>query len=182
MADEQKIDKKTIERLYKRAIGCAIKMGFTEEAYDFAGWIAVRWLEGLSQRQTINQSLIEYLRCEYGNDRRNIGRYKLSRAVSASQLPPGSRVDHSDSEAFDRIIANSGHFETNDPESTALAREAEQIGDGCFDSGRRKQVFSLLRKGLTLKEIGKITGVTESRVSQVIIQMRFKAGRKKNFS
>lgn len=63
----RKKDLSEIERLYFRAIKLGLKSDLGEDAYDFASWITVKYLEGKSQHQTLDQSLIDYKRETFGN-------------------------------------------------------------------------------------------------------------------
>jgi hypothetical protein len=65
----RKIEPSEIKKLYLRAIKLGTKKGLGEDAFDFASWLAVKWLEGKSLHQTLDQSLIDYMRVRYGHDR-----------------------------------------------------------------------------------------------------------------
>jgi hypothetical protein len=168
-----RINHDEIERLYKKAILSARIHGFHEEAYDFAGWIAIKWLEGKCKHQAIDFSLIDYLREQYGHDRRAPGRKKLSGALRASELAACADGQCSIEEAFDRVLADNGHIGRCNPESASIECDDHRAGAGRFNSPRKREVYELLRKGFNLVEIGKLSGgISESRVSQIVTQMR----------
>lgn len=160
-------NRKSIKDLYLRALVCARIHGRGEEAYDFAGWISVKWLEGKSQNQTLDQSFADYLREQHGNLRRNRGRYMLSRALRSSDVKTKGSEDASDEEAFERVLAGSGHIETNDPESTILERERHNSGVGLASCVRKESILALLSDGWSGEEIADRFGLEPSRISQL---------------
>lgn len=66
-----------IERLYLRAIKLGRAKGLGDEAEDFASWLAIKWLEGKSQKQTLDQSLIDYKRKSLGHTRSKSAKAKF---------------------------------------------------------------------------------------------------------
>jgi hypothetical protein len=58
-----------LEDLYARATNVAKYKGLKEEAEDFAQWLMVKYLEGKSQHQTIDQAFIDYRRQQHGDPR-----------------------------------------------------------------------------------------------------------------
>jgi hypothetical protein len=68
-AIKRELDPLEIERLYFRAIRTGLRAGLGQDAEDFASWIAIKWLEGKSHHQTLDQSVIDYRRQKYGSSR-----------------------------------------------------------------------------------------------------------------
>lgn len=66
---KRQLDPTEIERLYFRAIRAGLKAGLAQDAEDFASWLAIKWLEGKSHHQTLDQSIVDYRRYKYGNAR-----------------------------------------------------------------------------------------------------------------
>jgi hypothetical protein len=52
----------TLVQLYRRAVKTGRYKGLGHEAEDFAGWLTIEYLEGKRRHQTIEQSLVDYLR------------------------------------------------------------------------------------------------------------------------
>lgn len=76
----RKIEPSEIKKLYLRAIKLGSKHGLGEDAYDFASWLAIKWLEGKSLHQTLDQSLIDYKRFRYGNSKSKDSQTKFEKS------------------------------------------------------------------------------------------------------
>lgn len=119
-----------IEDLYKRAIKLGKNKGLGEESEDFAGWLAIQWLEGKSQHQTLNQSFVEYRRRNHADPRNPGGLAKLiGKARTVSLTSPEGREEanfaHERSlEGRARDVARGKFFDV-DPSTILSGRDAE---------------------------------------------------------
>ena len=161
---------KTYEELYKRAIKVAQIKGYHQDAYDFAGWITERWLSGKAQHQSLEYSLIDYLRAEYGGtgDRRG------SDAILRTHRAPETSVPGLDAgsaeENLERMWARSSNAPLNDPR---LAQSERSYCDPArYLRGSSLDIWRWSTGGRKLSEIGNELGVSESRASQMLTRAK----------
>jgi len=158
------------EQLYKKAIRHAKIKGYSDIAEDFGGWISIKWLEGKSQHQTINQSFIDFLRLEYGG----VGYRRGSDAILRTHRQPQAEVSGCDEstaeETIDRLQYSGGDAEGD------LGRSAQVTGSDVdprsYLSSRLGHIYhAYIKEERTLAQVGKDFGLTESRVSQLMTKI-----------
>jgi DNA-binding Xre family transcriptional regulator len=155
----------SIEHLYKKAIKEARYRGHSEIAEDFAGWITLKWLEGKAQHQTLSQSLIDYLRGEYGSAGIRCGSDALLRSRRA-KTNSQELNDETVEESLERLWASSSYAEAIDRESSDNKQESVDTRE--LISIRDETFYKMIIEDeMTLKEVGDVFGITESRVSQI---------------
>lgn len=156
-------DRQEITMLYDRAIKNARAKGFDQEAEDFASWVTIKYLEGKSQHQTLDQSFIEYRRKHHGNPRTRGYRARKSAESHYITLTPlesdekGQAELRSAERSFVDVSGESEDYRREDPDPSIHL------------SGRDLIAYQLVyQEELTLKEAGELLGVTESRMSQIL--------------
>lgn len=148
-----------LESLYKRALkhGRCNRLG--DEAQDFAQWLMLQYLEGKSQHQTLDQSLIDYLRKQHGGSRNPGSRAKYAaRLRTVSLSPVGTR--ETETQWIDNHI-----------ERERGGVEESQRNDFDFREvlkGKLALVWEYYSAGIDTKRIGSLLGVSESRISQLL--------------
>lgn len=164
-------DKKEIEKLYWRAIRAATILGHDDIAEDFGSWITIKWLEGKSQHQTIAQSLIDFLRAEYGNAGKRCGADAILRARRAPENQiPGSAAG-SNEEAAERVLSGVSLSNWNDRRFAGVNREPVDAAAVLPD--RLAEIWkAYTEEEITYKEIGDRLGITESRVAQLFARSK----------
>lgn len=152
-------------RLWKKAKNFAEARGFGDEAEDFASSLVLRKLEGKSLKQSLEQSLIDYLDSLRAH-KRILGSPSgyLSKGVRFSiDEPFGSQ--NNDGSTISGLV---GSFR----DGLAIDRELEFYCS--ILTGKERIIFELYSQGATLKEIAKEFGVTESRASQMMTKLENK--------
>ncbi len=162
-------DRQTIEELYAKALKLGKLRKLGEEAYDFAGWCALRWIEDKAQHQTISQSYVDYLR-------ETRGRY-LTGGDALLQKHKGelrAHPDETDEEALGRFLEQAREFiEEFSPRGLNLS---DVDLTGCM-SPRQREAFSLFVRGTDHQIIAKKLGVHYTTVS-VIKEQVIRAARR----
>jgi len=135
------MDRLSIEKLYRKAEVFAVKIGKAHLADDFKSWYIIKVLEGKSTNQLMRYSFIDFLRQE---------------------VLPASR-------------SNRGAIQQ------ALTPERQQSVDDQIDAiafiekylGTTESVmcYLLAIEGYTIKEIGKMYGKSEGRISQMFTKI-----------
>ena len=155
------------EKLYKKAIKTAQYAGHKDIAEDFAGWIAVKWLEGKAQHQVLSYSLIDFLRLEYGGTGRRCGVDAIlrSRRLKATELSGCDELTAE--ENLERLHASSDNSQGLRGEFANDERyRREYRGLLPIKLDNIWQLYAVL--GLCQLEIAELYGVTESRISQYL--------------
>ena len=161
-----------IEVLYERAKIHARAAGYPDDADDFAGWISSKWLEGKSQHQKIEYSLIDYLREQLGSARKYGSTDALLRRNRAPEPKITEAREYSVEESLERTINERGIGEGDTQESALLEQQLGLSRYGTYGHPIKGGVRFLYEEGLTMGQIGEIYGITESRISQIIKEAR----------
>lgn len=138
-----------LETLYGIAKRKAARFGLGDASEDFASQYVIRLLEGKSQHQLLNHALIDFIRMEINQVKR------LKESAREALYWDGTNNYN----AEDRAIL----FDIMKKCSTPL---------------EEKMLYMYLVEGYTLKEIGELFVVTESRISQRFTAIADKAKRK----
>jgi len=173
------------EKLYRRAIKTAKCQGLGDEAEDFAGWIAKRWLEGKSQKQTLDQALCDYKRQHWGDTRKSAtkksGQASLkgslkskARFTSASIAPSGTQELGPGQIPHDLIQRPTTLEEINQDRNFAGFIHGLKV------LSQIEKMFSILHFvwGFDGQEIAVVAGVSPSRVSQRLTLIKEKISRR----
>jgi len=145
--------KKTYEELYKRAIKVGRAKGLGDESEDFAGWIALKWLEGHAQHQTLDQSFIDYRRSQHGDARHPGGRARILGQSNTLSIAPAEGAEDGSSIAEDRLAGSAGELPPD---------RIDDVDPSVFLSGRHLAVYVLaVQRELSLREVGEIMGSSE---------------------
>jgi len=173
MNDDQPVrERRNIETLYKRAAIHARAKGYKEEAHDFAGWIAIKWLEGKSQHQTIDQAFIDFLRGEYGGTGIRSGSDGLLRSHRATMSEKSEFPEYPINKIIEHRLSQLDQSEGSDPELAAIERESRARRRVTCRDIKDSGILHLYEDGFTLGEIGGVYGFTESRASQILKVIR----------
>jgi hypothetical protein len=160
-----------IEILYKKAIKHASYAGHADIAGDFAGWITIKWLEGKAQHQTLGQSLIDFLRAEYGGIGDRVGSDAILRARRQPQTALPGCDESSVEENLERMHHSSSIAQGNMVEPLPVERTTDDPQR--YLPNRLEEVWYLYTKEeRSLKQIGEILNVCESRVSHLLSAVR----------
>lgn len=152
-------------KLYHKAIKVAKIKGYPEEAEDFGGWCAEKWLRGKSLKQTIDQSLIDFLRETKG--------CRNNRKRSADAL---KNVDYHNSIFFEngnsKLLEEKFISNYRTPDEELERKEMNRDYSIFLDKDIHISLYRLIiEKGFNLKEAGDILGFTESRASQLFSEI-----------
>lgn len=161
-----------LEILYKRCVIHAKRKGYNQIAEDFASWQTIKYLNGKSQKQTISQSFIDYLREQNDFSRRSCSfneLFGISSRGNDSNLPEYSK--HYNNSFIKQFELHDKNFENNFSEITGYGDSFDTSRIN-FKNIRQQLVFELYLNGYTLFEIGEILGFTESRCSQIFKQIK----------
>lgn len=141
MAEVADLPRRDITFCYERAREYGRKMGLGSEADDFAGWLALQWLDNKSTHQYIADSFIDYLRGSRGRPNMASSRLKWDKAQELKKK----------------------HLEAQKPEQEAACL-VEELADSLE---REARIIFILKVvwGLTLAEIGHVFGITEAAAS-----------------
>jgi len=134
----------TLEELYARAASVACYYGKAHLADDFKSWYIIKILEGKSKNQLIKHAFIDFIREEIAPATRS----KLA-AIKQSKEP---EIEPSIEDQMDAI----------------------KFGETYMGLTESVMCYLLAIEGYTLKEIGKMYGKTESRISQMFTKIGIK--------
>lgn len=157
--------RKSIEELYKRAVKVAKIKGHSQIAEDFAGWIAAKWLEGKAQHQSLDYSLIDFLRLEYGSAGLRCGADGLLRSRRASEASFSRPDSDSNDEITERMLASSSYSQNVNSRDTDDSKQSIDIA-GMLSIEDEAIYRMRIDEEMTHEEISLVFGVTESRISQ----------------
>lgn len=151
------------KKIQRRAKYLAVRWGHADQAEDFAQEVIIshmRW-----PGQTVEQALINFLRKEHGDPRTGSGRMRKAGTVYAQRLDaPISAEEGRDGQLRHDIVGDS----TPDPRTLEPARDFAYLF-----RGKKAQIYALrFDEELSLKEIGRIMGLTEAAISLSLIAMQ----------
>lgn len=156
-------ERKDLEELYERAIKNARARGLGEEAEDFASWLTIQWLEGKSQHQTLNQSLIDYRRGVHGNVRTSSGRARQSAERRYVTITPAE--DDEAGQAALRVAERAAYDVSRESESHRIVDH----DFASYLSGRTQLAYILVQQEeRPMTEVADLLGISLSRVSQIL--------------
>lgn len=142
------MDNEKANELRRRAKLSAVRKGFTEDSDDLAQEVLLSFLEGRGQHQTVDYAVIDAIRRDRGDSRN--GRFK-----------PRKRERRPHCELKEHHSIGESHESRGDFERII----------GLLKGGRRAIAVLFFEWELTQKEIGNCFGITESRVSQWILEI-----------
>lgn len=140
-------------KLRHQAVGMARKAGFINHADDFAQVALLKLSQG--RKTTLDNLLTDYLRETFGR----------------------SNVVNKDALETRRAIESRWHdLETNDVPDPTQVKEGQDFHTHLKDlePKERAMLVLLYKWDMTLKEVGEVFGVTESRTSQVVTAIHAK--------
>ena len=163
----RRLDDESIKKFRNRAIKTATAKGYAWAAEDFAQDFCLQMFEK-GWRQTVDQAFIDFQRKMFGRT----GECSDSTRQSRRNLQvPGNASK--DPETYIRLVDQpEGCAEGSAGRSWVEALESCEYREG-FESLNLKQqlVVFLLSDGWTQKKVGKLIGVTESRICQIVLEI-----------
>jgi predicted DNA-binding protein (UPF0251 family) len=130
----------------KRARICAKRRGYPHLAEDFSQELILHWLEGNGKSQTIDHFFIDYLRKLYGRTGSDTSKTKY--------------------------LAINDYTQIEDIKNQIAVPVVDEQGISDFEfllQREELEIYELyFRQGVAEKAIGKIFGVSESRICQII--------------
>ena len=157
----------SLEKLYERCKIHAKRKGYNQIAEDFASWQTIKYLDGKSQKQTISQSFIDYLREQNDFARRSISFEDLSRIGTNTNEPSDQQYSKYNNYKFNERIEL--HYKTTECDFDELSEYADVFRRGriSFKNIKHQLIFEMYINDYTMLEIANLLGLTESRISQL---------------
>ena len=158
-----KMSEADARRFYRRAKASARSKGFHDDEHELAADVIVKFLENPNTSQTVDQAVGDAIREEFG-DGRTEHKTEKGRRWNQQRL------------ALMRVVSGVGNKKIGMAPTQELL-DYQLLVDQ-LPRNQRVMVILLTLFGLNLYEIGFCFGVSSSRISQVLKNLREKFGKK----
>lgn len=158
------MDHVQIEKFLGRARSVAIKWGYPQHADDFAQEAFIAISSGSHPK--LEWLFIEFLRRQHGSSRTISGRLRQRAEKYATRLDAPVSEDGNYGLNHDVVECSDSNPETE------LANRRTPINYGILTGRKRDIAVMYFEDELTAGKIGEIFGITESRVSQLMTEIK----------